>query len=263
MKLAPIKDITTKRTLISVGTNAKTVKSDKSGSIFKTAICYLAPADMVRGLQLCPMADIAGCKAACLNTAGRGQMSNVQEARIRKAELFRDNRYLFFAILLRDIAREERKAKKNGYSLAVRLNGTSDIQFEAELFEGKTVFEYFPGVTFYDYSKNYSKARAAKIAAIPNYSITLSYSEVNRGYARKIANQDTHNIAVVFRDTIPDFFTFPNGKTLPVLNGDISDERYLDATDQQYVIGLLAKGKAKQDTSGFVIDPDIIFSVAA
>jgi hypothetical protein len=49
--------------LLSVGNNAKTVKGD--GSEYLTAILYLAPADNLQGVNVCPMAEIAGCKAAC------------------------------------------------------------------------------------------------------------------------------------------------------------------------------------------------------
>ena len=43
--------------LIGVGTNAKTIKGD--GNEYLTAIMYLAPADMVDGINLCPMAEMA------------------------------------------------------------------------------------------------------------------------------------------------------------------------------------------------------------
>ena len=57
------------------------------------------------------------------------------------------------------------------------------------------------------------------------------------------------NIAVVFRDkaTIPAEFL---GRK--VIDGDKDDLRFLDA--EGVVVGLYAKGKAKKDTSGFVID---------
>jgi len=56
--------------LLSVGNNAKTTKGDNDE--YLTAILYLSPADMIDGINLCPMAVLAGCKAGCLNTAGRG-----------------------------------------------------------------------------------------------------------------------------------------------------------------------------------------------
>ncbi len=54
------------------------------------------------------------------------------------------------------------------------------------------------------------------------------------------------NVAVVFKDKLPaEFLGFP------VIDGDISDTRFLDS--QGVIVGLKAKGKAKQDTSGFVV----------
>jgi len=254
---APKGAIVRKNPLIADGgTNAKLHKSNESDSMYKSSIMYLAPATSVSGVNLCPMAVTAGCEKACLFTAGRGAFTNVENARIAKTELFRDDLEQFMSILFADCARILRKAKKNGYIPAIRLNGTSDILWENIPFNGyANIFAAFPEITFYDYSKNISKARSAKIAMIPNYSITASYSEVSLAYAHKIADQSEHNIAVVFNTkNLPEFFTLANGKTLPVINGDISDERYLDPTDKQYIVGLVAKGKAKKDTSGFVID---------
>ena len=88
--------------LLSFGTNAKTVKSDKYAD-YLTAILYLAPAD-IAGPTLCPWADKAGCKQGCLNTAGRGAFSTVQEARIRKTKLFNKERKAFVMMLMGDIA---------------------------------------------------------------------------------------------------------------------------------------------------------------
>ena len=51
--------------LLSIGSNAKTIKSDKGGE-YLTAIMYMAPADTVEGINVCPTAELAGCKNACL-----------------------------------------------------------------------------------------------------------------------------------------------------------------------------------------------------
>jgi hypothetical protein len=64
--------------------NAKTRKGEKKG--FITYGLHLAPANL-SGFNVCKDAS-AGCAAACLNTAGRGAMSNVQRARIAKTRLF-------------------------------------------------------------------------------------------------------------------------------------------------------------------------------
>ena len=226
--------------LLSIGTNAKTVKSDKAGQ-YLTAILYLAPADTVQGINLCPMAEIAGCKSACLYKAGRGAFNNVQQARIRKTQFFRDNRDGFMRILIEDIEKAERKASKAGKKLAVRLNGTSDIAWENIRVDGDTIFELFPDVQFYDYTK----LPGRKVPG--NYHLTTSYSEANLQYAVK-ALKSRHNIAVVFRT--PQFPAIFHGKT--VIDGDETDLRFLDP--EHVIVGLYAKGPAKKDTSGFVID---------
>ena len=65
----------------------------------------------------------------------------------------------------------------------------------------------------------------------------------------KYANNYNTNLAVVFRDKdkIPATFL---GR--PVINGDADDLRFLDP--EGVVVALYAKGKAKHDQSGFVID---------
>ena len=114
--------------LLGVGTNAKTVKGD--GSEYLTAIMYLAPADQVEGINMCPMAVLAGCKAGCLNTAGRGQMNSVQAARVRKTILWRDNREMFLVQLKSDLDRFSAYCLRKGIQPCVRLNGTSDVPWE-------------------------------------------------------------------------------------------------------------------------------------
>tara|TARA_R110000868_G_scaffold123129_2_gene326282 strand:+ start:578 stop:1207 length:630 start_codon:yes stop_codon:yes gene_type:complete len=199
------------------------------------------------------MAVRAGCRAACLYKAGRGAFSNVQAGRIRKTEYYRDNPGGFVVDLILDIEREQRKARRKGYQLAVRLNGTSDI-----FWEQYGIFQRFPDVQFYDYTKNFNARRLARIDRIPNYHITVSYSQTSPQYARKVIGQTAANIAAVFSAqafaALGSHYALPGGRMLPVLNGDITDERFLDPDDQQYLVALVAKGPAaKNDETGFVI----------
>ena len=60
------------------------------------------------------MAEAAGCKAACLYTAGRGKMNSVQAGRLRKTMLWRDNRVAFLQQLREDIAKFTRYCEKRG-----------------------------------------------------------------------------------------------------------------------------------------------------
>jgi len=229
--------------LLGVGNNAKTVKGD--GSEYLTAILYLAPADTVDGINLCPMAVMAGCKAGCLNTAGRGAMNSVQQARMRKTIYWRDHRDMFLADLANDIRQFRKYCQKKNIQPVVRINGTSDINWELHV----DMAGEFADVQFYDYTKNVSRMGKPRPA---NYHLTLSYSEANQRYADMCldaARTHNANLAVVFRDkdSIPATF-----KGMPVVDGDKDDLRFLDPDG--VVVALYAKGKAKQDQSGFVID---------
>ena len=61
---------------------------------------------------------------------------------------------------------------------------------------------------------------------------------------------DGYPVSVVFRKELPAMW---NG--YPVMNGDSSDDLMLDRPHNSgYVLGLVAKGDGKKDTSGFVVD---------
>ena len=221
--------------LLSVGTNAKTIKGD--GTEYLTAILYLRP-----NLQLCAKSKIAGCAAACLYTAGRGVMNSVKAARTRKAVLLENNPELFMAMLKVDLQRFENYCDRKEIQPCVRLNGTSDYDF-------RSIMGAFPSINFYDYSKCYERALENNP---PNYHITLSYSEASASFAeiiRRVTKKTGVNMAVVFRDkeNIPETYS---GRM--VINGDQDDLRFLDP--KGVVVALYAKGKAKKDTTGFVIN---------
>lgn len=54
--------------LLTLG-NQKTLKGEGRG--YLTGVLHLAPFNL-SGVNVCPMAELAGCYEACLNTAGRG-----------------------------------------------------------------------------------------------------------------------------------------------------------------------------------------------
>jgi len=221
--------------LLGVGNNAKTIKGD--GSEYVTAILYLTPDD-----YLCPLSRLAGCREGCLNTAGRGAFNSVQAARHRKTQMLLKLPDQFDKQLRADLDRFQRYCQRKGIQPVVRLNGTSDYNW-------KDVIVDYPNIQFYDYTKVYN--RVAKNWP-SNYHLTLSYSEANPEYRDKVvwyANNYNANMAVVFRDkdSIPDTFL---GR--PVVDGDSDDLRFLDPDN--VVVALYAKGKAKRDTSGFVVD---------
>jgi len=223
--------------------NAKIKKGEKAG--YLTAGIHFAPASL-SGHNVCPMAS-NGCKLACLNTAGMGVYKNVQAARIAKTQRFFDDRENFMAQLVKEIGAIVRKAAKQGLIPAIRLNLTSDIQWENILTDGKTVFEIFPNVQFYDYTKIVRRVlNGSKAKSFPNYHLTFSRSESNDSLV-ELAMASGANVAAVFAGkTLPQTW-----KGRPVVNGETNDLRFLDG--QGVVVGLLTKGRAKKDTSGFVI----------
>jgi len=194
--------------------------------------------------KICPYQDIAKCKSACLNTAGLGGVyPSIQKARQRKTDLFLNDKDEFMRQLVHDIEKFIRACDRKDKLPAIRLNGTSDIQWEKIDIEGQNIFEMFPNVQFYDYTKIPTR----KVDKIPNYHLTWSYSEANEKYA-KMFDQVPNNKAVVFRTKdLPSMF-----KGLEVIDGDTHDMRFLDKPNS--VVGLKAKGQAKKDYSGFVID---------
>ena len=234
--------------LLGIDTNAKTIKGEKYG--IKTAILYLMPA-MGSGVNLCANAVIAGCVKPCLFTAGRGAMSNVMLSRLRKTLYFNQYRDLFMQQLHNELIRERAKAKRKGYKLIVRLNGTSDIRWENIAVSGyANIMKAVPDIQYYDYTK---LANRRNIPA--NYDLTFSYSGVEAYQpfvAKAVANGE--RIAVVFRNRSIVEAMLANGETflgLPVVDGDDSDIRHLDP--KGVIVALYAKGKARKDQSGFVV----------
>ena len=234
------------KALLSVSSDAKTVKGETLG--FLTGILYLAPATTTKW-NTCSMAKTAKCDVACLFTAGRGAFSSVALARINKTTWFFTERNTFMQQLVVDIAKLVKKANKQGLKPLVRLNGTSDIRWETVGFTGVDGTEYvnifaaFPDIQFYDYTKD---ANRRDLPA--NYDLTFSYSGVE-GFQPFVAKalKKQMRIAVVFRkeQDIPSTFM-----GIPVVSGDNSDVRHLD---DKVIVGLYAKGKAKLDTTGFVV----------
>ena len=223
--------------------NAKIRKGEKIG--FKTFGIHLAPASL-SGFNVCKDAS-AGCAASCLNTAGMGAFSNVQLARIEKTRLFFKNKVAFLAQLIKEITAAIKSAEKQNLTAVFRLNLTSDLPWEKIKLNGKSVFDLFPQVTFYDYTKSPERMTAFLAGDMPkNYHLTFSKSETNGAIAESILKSGG-NVAMVFRKSLPSKWLGAE-----VVNGDETDLRFLDGAGK--IVGLVEKGKAKKDESGFVIE---------
>lgn len=224
--------------LLSVGTNAKTVKGDSDTKL--TAILYMAPSD-VSGYDVCPNAS-EGCRKVCLYTSGRGAMGNVQQARIRKTKMFFEDRDNYLSILDKDIKKFRDYCTREGIKPYIRLNGTSDINYiDIKVREDKNIFELYPDVQFYDYTKDFKRSPNTD-----NYYLLFSRSEDTSISTIKDKVKEKHNVAVVF-DVVP-----KEWEGIPVIDGDEDDLRPDDP--RGVIVGLKAKGKARSDNGkGFVV----------
>lgn len=231
--------------------NPKTSKGRALG--YETGILHLAPASE-SGYNVCGHST-AGCRAACLNKAGRagierrdGAPNSIQAARIRRTKLFFADRSAFAHALHSDIVAVVRRAKRAGLTPAVRLNGTSDLPWER--IKGLYLFHRYPDVQFYDYTKVGDRVHDSRYQSIDNYRLTFSFSGHNWDTCKEWLEAD-HNVAVVFRGTLP-----ATWRGWPVIDGDVSDCRIDD--DRPAVVGLKAKGRAKADETGFVVDGGVV-----
>ena len=211
--------------LLSIGADAKTIKGNKKG--FMTAIQYLSPYTD-SGVNLCPMAEKAGCLDACLYYAGRGKFENVKAARLARTKLYLTDQAAYFNQLIKEIIALEKKAAKLGLKPLVRLNGTSDIRWENIHFvynnvTYRNIFELFPNIQFMDYTKIPNRDNAMNgISDFPsNYDLTFSYSgkpEFQKYNKRAI--DKGMRIAAVFDEVESIPLTFHKRQ---VLSGDDND----------------------------------------
>lgn len=236
--------------LLNIDSNAKTVKGQKKG--YLTGILYLAPHRESGAMNVCANAS-PGCIATCLFSAGRGAFPKVRQARVRKTLEFKRDPAIFVDSLVKEITRLCKTAAKRGLIPVVRLNGTSDLPWEViKGSDGRTLMQVFPKVQFYDYTKSHERMLRFRwsLSWPQNYHLTFSRSECNGDKARSWAV--TASVAVPF--------AVKRGQPLPkewggfpVIDGDEHDLRFLDP--RGVVVGLRAKGKARKDTTGFVVRP--------
>lgn len=221
--------------LLSIEADSKTIKGSKFG--YLTGIQYLKPS-----FKVCPHAT-KGCMAACLNTAGRGAMGNVQDSRYKKTMFALTKPSEHKIQLEKEIIALIKKATKQGKKPAVRLNGTSDVNWENRV--GDILQKYSKQVKFYDYTKDVQKALDNHKKPI-HYTVSF-HENMDIDTVKELTGKGI-NVAVVFRNSnLPKTW-----HGIKVVDGDKHDIRFIDKAG--CIVGLKAKGKAKKDTSGFVVN---------
>jgi hypothetical protein len=240
--------------------NAKLAKThDLHGRDWETLILYMAPAEVVYSslteeesslvvhgvrVSLCP-ASTEGCRRDCLFYQGRARLfKEVNEARIRKAKQFILEPLEFFAQLHGEVRRALAAATRKGKRLAIRLNGTTDIDWTPFV-------RLYPDVQFYDYTKTARGMAFARGTLPENYHITFSRSEENRNIALRVLRAGG-NVAVVVDSKVD-----VDWSDARLIDGDLHDARFLDgrSSDGRIVV-LRAKGSLKGQGSdtGFCLN---------
>jgi len=225
------------------GGNTKVNKTNKqAGDDYHFAGLSMLPTN-----KLCPGAKAAGCMDSCLKGAGLAAVyGSVNAARLKKTELFLNDKPKFMAQLRRELTNYTKWCRKHNKQGVVRLNVLSDILWEAE-----GIPQEFPELEFYDYTK---RADRFEVELPSNYKIMFSYSgkeSYQKQVKRFLESGSDAPVAVVFRGKMPDKFL---GR--PVIDGDASD--WINVQNKGVVVGLKAKGPAKSNDNGFVVDMNVI-----
>lgn len=227
-----------------INISSKLLKNKKVSKQY-TYIIYLAPAK-TSGRNVCSHST-PECRLGCLATSGRAGMEiqcgnqNIRNARIKKTNLFFDQTAYFMAWMIAEIQKYKYLASIDNYGFSVRLNGTSDIDWTKVLVDGKSIFQIFPDVQFYDYTKNPNK-----FFELPaNYHLTFSYTGKNASKCEQLLDKG-YNVAVVFdiKKGQPLPLTFNGYK---VVDGDLTDYRPDDG--KGVIVGLRFKQIADKEAS--------------
>ena len=225
--------------------NHKTIKGEKYG--WKTYGIHLSP-NTVSGYKVCYDAT-QGCIDACLDTAGRGAMPSVQTARTNKTKRFFEDRKGFLTDLWKEVTSAVKSATRKELKFCMRPNLTSDLPWESIKHKGQSLMGAFNPCRFYDYTKSLKRFTRFLNGELPeNYHLTFSRSEETTDQLVIALCKSGGNVAVVFRDHLPDKYL-----GIDVLDGDDNDLRFQDTPG--CIVGLVEKGLAKKDQTGFVVDP--------
>ena len=237
--------------LLSVQADPKTTK----GKGWLTGISYMSPHKGIFGTSpnLCSFATLE-CIKSCITHTGRGRADNltspIHRARETRRNLFLNDRELYFTLLRIEVGNLVKKATRLGLRPCIRMNGTTDILWETYP-RFRAIQADFPTVQFYDYTKIPTKSRTRFKG-----HLTFSWTGSNDSdCAQAITNG--HNIAIPYHGKLPPYDTI-GGHKLKVIDGDLSDLRFLDRGPKArpVIVGLRIKAisttrKEKDNTPTF------------
>lgn len=228
---------------------SKTLGNTKARKTNRDETIRMATLTMHPDNVVCAGAKAAGCMDDCLKDAGLGSVyPSINQARQARTDYWHNEQERFLIQLSRELENFSRLCAKQRVQGVVRLNVMSDVSWE-----DYDVPQSFPELQFYDYTK---KARRFHGQRQPdNYRLMFSYSGAKHYQSQVQSFLKSYSdapMAVVFRNkNFP--WTFMGRE---VINGDNSD--WVNVNHRGVVVGLVAKGPAKTNTNGFVVENDVI-----
>ena len=242
--------------LINVNSSTKIEKGQKIN--VNTGILYLKPANQVTTKTICAAADLMGCKKGCLISSGQLGKKAGSNAATKRTIMYALEPETFKKHLRIEILKHQ---LEYGDTLAIRLNGTSDIDFS-------DVIASMPDQLFYDYTKIYNRVLKNNL---PNYDLTFSGSANNAKSLQITARAikaGKRTVLAVNTAEIKGEYKLPSMLgDIPLINMDETDARF---KDNKRAVGVLKrKGSNKvqraQDeiTDGFFFNQSNINKLAA
>jgi hypothetical protein len=214
----------------------------------------------ISGYNTCAGASLQ-CARECIVFSGHGQRfmihngrHNVLIARIARTLIMKEHREQFNARFIKEVQAKIRKARKLSVGIALRPNVFTDEPFHIHMPQLWDLdLDYI-----YDYTK-ILKASKLTMHALGTYHITLSRNENTKQTDMIRAINCGINVTLVIDlqdgEAFPDTWTFDDGYesvTVPTIDGDKSDHRFLDPQGVAVLLKLKRSGNVDgDDTSGF------------
>lgn len=216
-----MKLITTKQTKLDKARVLGVVNHGLALSPAKEASIVLKRPDIP---NMCPNAGV--CARVCLKHTGMNIFPTHILARAKRTAFYHDDRAGFMRQLNVEIRKAAANAAQHGLAYAFRPDLLSDQRDMA-----KELANANPTIQFYDYTKLDDPAAHV----LPNFHLTFSHSEKKTWAEHEAILQSGVNVAVVF--DILKGQPFPaTFRGWPVLDGTVSDLRYMDPT--HHIVGL-------------------------
>lgn len=195
-----VKSSLVKKDLIFTTNNYKTMKGEALG--YKTLILHLNPhRQNSLNVNLCPYAT--GCEKSCISETGNMVWLNSVNKRSRLTESFLNNRVEFVRRMISEIEYNASIYQ----NLAIRTNGTSDINFSKIKVNGKNIYEHFANnksITFYNYTKDLKMMLNNKDS---NHYMVFSGDNDNWFVSQRLLELG-YNVALVFKDVPTEYKGF-------------------------------------------------------